>query len=331
MIEIEFETNETAASKFNLLVYLAAILISIVAIVSLIIFWLHQAPVDFPVGETINIESGLTATEIVQLLQEKEVVRSSKLLYVVLVTQYDPASIKAGGHVFTAPLSTSDVARIITESSPPKQLVSVTLPEGFTVKEFAKIASVELGEFDSEEFIELASTSEGYLFPETYFVPTDYTAPELFDLLAETYLINTQTIRTDLESNKLTETGVLTLASIIEREANTPDSMSMVSSVLNNRLLLGMPLQADASIEYVLEKPLNELVPADLKIDSEYNTYLYKGLPPTPIGNPGLMAIKAALYPAESDYYFYITDNNGEFYYAKTYAGHKLNIARHLR
>lgn len=104
---------------------------------------------------------------------------------------------------------------------------------------------------------------------------------------------------------------ILALASIIEREANSPDSMKLVSSVLQNRLEIGMALQADASIEYVLDKPLKELTPEDLKIDSPYNTYLYTGLPPTPIGNPGLDAIMAVLQPAESEYFYYITDEEG--------------------
>ena len=92
-----------------------------------------------------------------------------------------------------------------------------------------------------------------------------------------------------------------------------------------------MPLQADASIEYVLDKPLNELTADDLKIESPYNTYLNQGLPPTPIGNPGLEAILAVLEPAQTDDLFYITGNDGEFYYAKTFDEHRLNIARYLK
>ncbi len=93
----------------------------------------------------------------------------------------------------------------------------------------------------------------------------------------------------------------------------------------------GMPLQADASIEYILDKPLKELTPDDLKIDSPYNTYTNRGLPPTPIGNPGIEAIKAVLNPTPSQYVFYITDNEGVFHYAVTYDEHKENIAKYLR
>ena len=122
---------------------------------------------------------------------------------------------------------------------------------------------------------------------------------------------------------------ILILASILEREANTPESKGLVSSVLQNRIAVGMPLQADASIEYS-DKPW-ELTPDDLKIDSPYNTYTNPGLPPTPIGNPGLTAIEAVLSPTQSPYFFYITGKDGEFYYAETYDEHLLNIERYLR
>jgi UPF0755 protein len=92
-----------------------------------------------------------------------------------------------------------------------------------------------------------------------------------------------------------------------------------------------MPLQADASIEYVLNKPLSELTPEDLKIDSPFNTYTNTGLPPHPIGNPGLEAILAVLEPQESKYFFYITDDDGNFYYAKNFDEHRVNIAKYLR
>ena len=107
--------------------------------------------------------------------------------------------------------------------------------------------------------------------------------------------------------------------------------MKIVAGILDSRLVLGMPLQVDATMEYVLDKPLSQLEPEDLEIDSPYNTYLNSGLPPTPIGNPGLAAIRAVLEPLPTDYLFYITDENGDFYYAKNFEEHKQNIARYLQ
>lgn len=169
------------------------------------------------------------------------------------------------------------------------------------------------------------------MFPDTYFVPVDYTEQQLLDLMLETFEQKTADLQPMIESHSLSLDEILILASIIEREANSPESKKLVSSVLQNRLQTGMPLQADASIEYILEKPLSELTPEDLEIESSYNTYLNTGLPPTAIGNPGLDAITAVLEPAESEYYYYITGNDGEFYYAETYQRHLINIEKYLR
>ncbi|MEZ4195509.1 MAG: endolytic transglycosylase MltG [Candidatus Paceibacterota bacterium] len=195
----------------------------------------------------------------------------------------------------------------------------------------AKRAEQVLPEFDAEEFILLATPSEGRLFPDTYLLPEEYTAEELFDLLTSTFTEKLLPWQDEILAHNLSLDQIIILASIIEREANSPESKKMVSGILQQRLEIGMPLQADASVEYILDKPLKELAADDLKVDSPYNTYLNTGLPPTPIGNPGLDAIVAVLEPTTTDYLFYITGNDGEFYYAKDFDGHKLNIARYLR
>jgi len=138
-------------------------------------------------------------------------------------------------------------------------------------------------------------------------------------------------LRDQIASSSLTEEQVIIMASVIEREANSPESMGYVAGILQNRLAIGMYLQVDASIEYILNKTLAELVPEDLKIDSPYNTYTNPGLPPTPIGNPGMTSILAVLNPTPSNYLFYITGNDGTFYYARTFDEHRVNIARYLR
>ena len=121
------------------------------------------------------------------------------------------------------------------------------------------------------------------------------------------------------------------LASIIEREANSEESMGLVSGILHNRLAIGMALQVDASVAYGLGKSGADLITADLDIDGPYNTYTRVGLPEGPIAAPGRMAIKAALNPTPSEYLYYITGRDGNFYYAKTLAGHNQNVINHLR
>jgi UPF0755 protein len=263
-------------------------------------------------------------------------VRSEQLLYYVLVFLHDPADLKASTYVFDEPIDTVSVAKRLTEGDFDTDLVRFTHIEGETVAALAERASAILPEFDKTVFVAQASQHEGKLYPETYFLPVTFTAQELMDLMLETYAETTQPFEEQILASPLTENQVLILASILEREANSPESMGVVSGILQNRLKVGMLLQADATIEYVLDTPLGELPAGQLanelrELDSPYNTYLYHGLPPTPIGNPGLDAITAVLNPTDTPYFYYVTGDDGVFYYAETYDQHLQNIDRYLR
>jgi UPF0755 protein len=149
--------------------------------------------------------------------------------------------------------------------------------------------------------------------------------------MQKTFNEKTAPLEERIKTSQYSQNEILTLASILEREANTPESKKIVSGILQNRLTINMPLQVDATMEYILNKPLQELAPEDLNIESPYNTYLNVGLPPTPIGNPGTESIEAVLEPIESEYLFYITGEDGNFYYSKTYEEHLENIEKYLR
>lgn len=299
-----------------------------------LVFFLWQQtlpPRNFPIDSVITIPRGLSASSIAHTLEEQNVVKSNLLLYLILTWRHDPANIQAGTFVYPEPLNVWQVAKRLTLAASAENLVAVTLPEGFTIEEFAGLASTRLVNFDNALFIELGEGKEGYFFPDTYYLPNDFTAEELVELLSETYLQKIADFKEEMSVHSLTEEEIIILASIIEREANTAESMRTVSGILQNRLEIGMALQADATIEYVLDRPLNQLEASDLEIDSPYNTYLYPGLPPTPIGNPGLMAINAVLNPVKSSYFYYLTDEGGDFYYAETFDEHRANIAKYLR
>ena len=295
----------------------------------------NQAPQTF-VPQTITIEPGDSVAVIAQKLEDKKIVRSALLLKLTLRLTQDATQIKAGAYEFTNPQTTQEIAEHLVSGDIVHELVSLTFVEGLRTQEYAKIARSALPSVTEAEFISLTKGMEGTLFPETYFVPTEFTAEELVALMISTHSAVTDRYQDAILTQGFTLDEALILASIIEREANTPESMRMVAGILKNRLDIGMALQTDASIEYVLDTPLGELPPGQLaaelrELDSPYNTYLYPGLPPTPIGNPGEIAISAVAYPIESDYFFYITGMDGEFYYAKTFAEHQQNIARYLR
>jgi UPF0755 protein len=338
----EFEVTPQPVKKAPVSFYLK--LIFLTCIVTLagglfsgwILYDLNLPTADFPVNEPVSIAPGTPVRTITQQLEAQGVVKSQQLLYYVLVFLHEPADLKASTYMFDEPLDTLAVAKRLTEGDFDTDLIRFTHIEGETAAALAERASAVLPEFDKAVFAAEANQYEGWLYPETYFVPATFTATQLIALMRETYKETTEPLREQITANALTEQQVLILASILEREANSPESMSIVSGILQNRLAIEMPLQADATIEYVLETPLGELPPGQLatelrELDSPYNTYLYVGLPPTPIGNPGLDAINAVLNPTETEYFYYVTGNDGEFYYSQTYDQHLQNIERYLR
>jgi UPF0755 protein len=244
---------------------------------------------------------------------------------------HNARDIKASTYAFDKPQTSFAVAAKLVSGEFDNDLIKFTHVEGESTADIAERAAKDLPSFDKAAFIERAKPLEGTLYPETYYVPKTFTADELIDLMEKTFSEKTADLSTRIASSSLGTKGVLVLASILEREANSPESMRMVSDILQRRMKEGMPLQTDASIEYILHKPLKELTPDDLKIDSPYNTYKNRGLPPTPIGNPGREAILAVLEPTPNHFVYYITDNDGVFHYAKTLDGHNANIAKYLR
>ncbi len=308
-----------------------ALLAFVAIIATAYIITTKKPPADFPVGVPITITEGASIAAIVETLKSANVVRSELLLYTILLSRYTPNDIKASTYVFDQPYDVFAIAQKLATGDFTSNLVRLTHREGERVSELALVVHETLPAITVEAFTTHATSYEGKLFPETYFLPPHFTAEDVVDTLHAKYEDFMVTRRSAIAATGLTEDEVVVLASIIEREANSPESMGMVSGILQNRLGLGMPLQADASIEYVLDKPLKELTPNDLKIDSPYNTYLNKGLPPTPIGNPGADAINAVIDPTPTDYLFYITGTDGTFYYAETYEEHKRNIARYLK
>lgn len=325
---------EPQTKKKPLRFFVAIFLLLIIVFTLVVMFYVRSLalpPSNFPVEAAIEITPGTSISAITKQLREAGVVKSDLMLYVVLLMKYEPANVKASTYYFDGPKNVYEVAQTLVVGDFSSGLVSFTHIEGERASHIAENASVELDGFSASKFITLASTSEGKLFPETYRIPKDFSEQELLDLMLETYEKNVTPLREQFKLIDLSEAEVITLASIIEREANSPESMKMVSGILQNRLRIGMGLQVDASMEYILDKPLNELTAEDLKQDTPYNTYLYRGLPPTPIGNPGLDAIKAVLEPTKTANKFYITGDDGNFYYAKTFEEHKANVAKYLR
>ena len=297
------------------------------------IFWtlLLQPPHNFPVNEIIVVEPGGLRT-VAETLQEANVIRSAWAFILLSRITFEQTPVQAGSYLFANAITANEVMEQLQSGENGAKVYRLVFPEGRTVSHLAERLHDLLPDFDQATFLELALPLEGMLFPETYFIAPDATPDSIVELLKNTFTQRVTNGRSEeIANHHLSEYEIITLASIIEREANTPESKQMVAGILQNRLTINMPLQADASIEYVLDKPLSELTSTDLEIDSPYNTYLNRGLPPTPINNPGLAAIDAVLQPADTEYLFYITAPDGTFHFAYDFDQHRLNIQRYLR
>ncbi len=286
-----------------------------------------EAPKTFPVDTDVTIEEGMSVKEIANHLKSTGVINSPFIFNAVLSQEYSGEYLKAGTYKFTEPLDTRSVINALVEGDFQSPLLKVTFPEGFRIKDFNVIFS-KSSESSNEE---VSLSKEGYLFPDTYFIKMSTTQEELITMMEDNYTKKITTLSEQIKDSKFSEVEIVTLASILEREANDEISLKMVSGVLHNRLQSNMPLQVDAVFEYILGKGSEELTESDLRMESPYNTYTQTGFPPTPISNPGVLALSAALSPAIHDYFYYLTGDDGKFYYAETFEEHKQNKAQFLQ
>jgi UPF0755 protein len=199
--------------------------------------------------------------------------------------------------------------------------IKVTIPEGFTVKDIEERLNLKLP----------GENLEGYLFPDTYYFPIDVSGEEVVRTMRENFEKKIAPYKADIGKSGKTLREIVIMASLIEKEVKTKEEKELVSGILWKRLKSGILLQVDATITYITGKKTTKIPLEDLKIDSPYNTYKYKGLPPGPICNPGLESILAALYPKESEYWYYLSTPDGKTLFFKTLEEHNLAKAKYLK
>lgn len=312
----------------------AAILLSIVVVIYLLLLALQKAvlpPKNFPTPYSITIENGQTLFSISKELYKDGAIASPRIFEMLMLSLGSDRSISHGEYYFDRPTTVVGIALRISGRDFGIDLARVTFPEGFTTKQMADRLQKELHNFDSTLFLELAKNKEGYLFPDTYtFFP--WTKPEdAYKALAENFDKKIAPLQTDIQKSKRSLADIVIMASIIEKEAKGDTDRALIAGILWNRIDAGIALQVDAPFIYLLGKESKELTKTDLALKSPYNTYLHKGLPPTPINNPGLAAITAALHPEKSNYFYYLHDSRGTIHYAKTFTEHKKNIQLYLK
>lgn len=282
------------------------------------------------VSEYVKIPSGMSVKSIAEMLEEKGLIRSSRLFYMtvrfpkILLKDYTSIVFKSGVYEISQSMDMVEIIKILADGK--QAFIKTSIPEGLTTRKIAKILSDnKVCRYDDfvqatadrailEKFGIQAATCEGYLFPDTYYFYPEMQAPEVVAMMIENFFTNLKTIAGQSESDGIDYTRLI-LASIVEREYRVDEEAPLIASVFLNRMAIGMGLESCATIEYIITeiqgKPHPDIITyKDLKIDSPYNTYKWSALPPGPISNPGKVALSAALNPAETNYYYFTLTNS---------------------
>ncbi len=289
------------------------------------------SPVLFPVGEIIAVKKGFSLGEVSSTLKEKRVIRSQATFELCMSLIGGDKHVVAGDYLFKTPLGACSVASRITKGISGVPSVRATIPEGTSNQGVANILTPLLSKFDAKIFLERAREQEGYLFPDTYFFSASAGADDVIKIMRDEFQKKIDPWEPIIKETKHSLRDIVIMASIIEKEAKTEEDQALVSGILWKRIEQGIPLQVDAPFYYLLGKTSSELTQSDLAIKSAYNTYKNKGLPAGPIGNPGISAIRAAVHPKNSSYFYYLSDKQGIMHYAKTFEEHKANKEKYLR
>lgn len=301
------------------------LLILIVGLIFISVLYVESFhPTDnFPIEQYITIEEGETLESLAHMLEEENIVRSADWLEILVRLRGGQHSVHAGDYLFTKPIGASSVARVITTGAYGLEPIRITIPEGATIADMAIIYDKRLFKFDADNFLRATSELEGYLFPDTYHFLPNVREDEVIRVMQDTFQLRLSEFEDDLAKSEYSLHEIITLASIIEKEAWKPKDQRLISGVLHNRLDDGMRLQVDATFTYTHDKGTYDITLAELKDeDNPYNTYVHKGLPPGPIAAVGESAINAALNPVPSNFYFYLADRTGTTYFSATYAEH---------
>ncbi len=315
------------AEKFKVWVGLAVVFLFLTSL----FYWLFiSAPTDFQSGRYFEIKSGWSISEAANFLGEQKIIRSPLMFKVMVRIIGKTGNVTAGEFKFDKPVSLFSIVGSLTDVAYKGRAIKVTIPEGFTNKDIAELLDSKLPNFDKANFLKIALPEEGSLFPDTYIFPIAFTEDKIVNKMFDNFQQKITDIKPAVIASKRTRIQIIIMASILEKEARTTATREIISGILWKRLDAGRPLQIDASFLYLLNKKSSELTGADLNTNSLYNTYLYKGLPPGAISNPGLDALTAALYPTESKYWFYLSDKEGNMHYAETFDEHKKNKALYL-
>jgi UPF0755 protein len=289
-----------------------------------------RAPSDFPHETFLIIENGATLKSTANDFENRGLVRSAFFLRLLVTLRRGDGGAVAGDYFFKQPASLLRIAERLSTGEYGLEQVKITIPEGANNREAAEIFSSVLPKFSKRDFLSLALKKEGYLFPDTYSFFFNATSSQVIKIMEENFKKKTIVLEPLVTIFGKPIKDAVVMSSLLEKEVRTTETRRIVSGILWKRLRLGMPLQVDAVFPYIFAGKAYDLRDGDLMVDSPYNTYKYKGLPPGAISNPGLDSLRAAVTPIDTPYLYYLSDKEGEMHYSKTHDEHLKNRAKYL-
>lgn len=326
--------------RYSLIIALCVSLLGLTALGTILYFKWLLAPAgnDGQAPIIVEVPANSSSQQVGEMLEQQGLIKSAKAFTVYSRYKGLDSKIKTGEFQLNAGLSVPEILQIITKDS--QIFYSFTVPEGYTVEQIADLLQ-EKGYVDKDEFLRLCRvgdfdypflkgqvntryTLEGYLFPDTYQITRQDKERDIIIMMLDRFEAEINKIQLAERAEKLglTVHEAVTIASMIEREAMFDKDRPLISGVIQNRLKIGMPLQIDATVLYALGKHKEVVLYKDLKVDSPYNTYRVKALPPGPIANPGAASLEAAVAPQQTDYLYYLAKPDGTHVFTKTLDEH---------
>jgi len=322
-----------------------------IIIFSIIIWVAYKAEINNSFnkkGQEMNfvIQPGETVSTVSKNLVNAEIIRSSLYFKIYIWQENLGNKLQAGAYTLSSKLNIKEIIDIFASGNIIKNEIKITTLEGWTIDDIVEYL-VKKGVVDKDKFMQLTrekikdfsflkdlpkkANLEGYLFPDTYIVFNNASEEDIIIKMLNNFDKKlTYEMRDNIKKQGKSIHEIIIMAALIEKEVQTEQDMKNVSGVFWNRIRDGMRLESDATLTYALKDKVAAHSYKDLELDSPYNSYRYTGLPPGPIGNPGVKAIEAAINPNKTNYYFFLTGNNGQTYFARNYEEHLRNKRKYL-
>ncbi|MDK2804637.1 MAG: hypothetical protein PWR23_1645 [Peptostreptococcaceae bacterium] len=287
----------------------------------------------------VDISDGSSLKSAARLLEEKNLIKN-ETAFLIYAKINSLENIKSGSYSLNKSQNVEEILQILNKGSKPIG-IKITIPEGYEIRNIAeKLESAGITDFDSfisdtsnvdlyksqYPYLNLPEVKslEGFLFPDTYYISKEATNEQIIKMFLDRFseIYEEQQLESKIQKSGLNINEFITLASIVEREAVKKEERPIIAGIFYNRLSIQMPLQSCATVQYILKERKPVLSIADTKIDSPYNTYLIKGLPPAPIASPGLDAILATSNPQQTKFLYFVAKGDGGHEFSETYEQH---------